>query len=276
MAQEGKALAATILLVAGVLLGINYMVTEDRDNWWLVIAILLIGFSIAIWAWMIRERLAEERARRAEEGEEAERAMKDAEEQMARLTDKTRKEIEPGKPSKTAAPLSKTAPKAEPEPEPPVVSTVPDVTPDTPEPAPETNLETVEELDPSLVDQIAPEPEVEAQPEVETKPAPEPEPEPETQPADIVSVSEAGEGDHLEIVEGIGPKYDAALRAVGITTFAQVAAMSEEELVKVIRDAGMRKPPSVGTWAEQAKLAAEGRWDELDKLKDSLTAGRRD
>jgi large subunit ribosomal protein L17 len=30
------------------------------------------------------------------------------------------------------------------------------------------------------------------------------------------------------------------------------------------------------TWPEQAQLAAEGRWEELDKLQDLLRGGRED
>jgi predicted flap endonuclease-1-like 5' DNA nuclease len=60
-----------------------------------------------------------------------------------------------------------------------------------------------------------------------------------------------------------------------VTTFAQIASKSEEELTQIVRDAGMRRPASIVSWAEQAKLASENKWDELEKLQDELSGGRR-
>lgn len=93
-------------------------------------------------------------------------------------------------------------------------------------------------------------------------PEPEPEPEP-TQP------------DNLKIVEGIGPKIEGILHAAGIKTFAQLAAATVPHLEKVVReDAGIRVA-FPDTWPEQAKLAADGAWDALEKLQDELKGGRR-
>lgn len=82
--------------------------------------------------------------------------------------------------------------------------------------------------------------------------------------------------DDLTKVEGIGPKIAEHLQAAGVTTFAQLAQASQEQLQKVLDDAGPRfsihKPD---TWPEQAALAAAGKWDELDKLKDELDGGKR-
>ncbi len=93
---------------------------------------------------------------------------------------------------------------------------------------------------------------------------------------EVEAVADQGEADDLTRVEGIGPKYSATLMEMGITTFEQVSKMTETELTTIIRDAGMRRPPSVGTWADQAALAAAGKWDELAALQAALTAGRRD
>ncbi len=93
-------------------------------------------------------------------------------------------------------------------------------------------------------------------------PEPEPEPEP-TQP------------DNLKIVEGIGPKIEGILHAAGIKTYAQLAATTVAHLEKVVReDAGIRVA-FPDTWPEQAKLAADGAWDALEKLQDELKGGRR-
>jgi predicted flap endonuclease-1-like 5' DNA nuclease len=57
--------------------------------------------------------------------------------------------------------------------------------------------------------------------------------------------------DDLQRIEGIGPKISGLLQAAGIT----------------IADPA--------TWPEQARLAAAGRWDELEILQEELKGGRR-
>ncbi len=81
--------------------------------------------------------------------------------------------------------------------------------------------------------------------------------------------------DLLQKIEGIGPKSEAALLAAGVTTFMQVADMTEDELTTIITGAGMRRPGSISTWAEQALLAAAEDWDALTSLQDALRGGRR-
>lgn len=83
------------------------------------------------------------------------------------------------------------------------------------------------------------------------------------------------EADDLTKIEGIGKKMATALLTAGIGTYAKLAETSEEQLTQAIKDAGMRLAPSLGTWAEQATLAANGDWDGLDKLQDELQGGRR-
>ena len=63
--------------------------------------------------------------------------------------------------------------------------------------------------------------------------------------------------DDLKRVEGIGPKMEQALRAVGIETFAQLASTPPSELQSAI-DAAKLRSPSVGTWAKQAQFLADG------------------
>ncbi len=81
--------------------------------------------------------------------------------------------------------------------------------------------------------------------------------------------------DQLQKIEGVGPKSEAALLGAGVTTFMQIAEMSEGELSAIIAGAGMRRHGSIATWAEQALLAAAGEWDELQALQDELNGGRR-
>ncbi|RME70040.1 MAG: 4Fe-4S dicluster domain-containing protein [Chloroflexi bacterium] len=82
--------------------------------------------------------------------------------------------------------------------------------------------------------------------------------------------------DDLTKIEGIGPKINALLQNAGITTFAQLAATDVEKIQQILTEAGSRyQLADPGTWPQQAKLAAEGKWEELQKLQDSLKGGRR-
>lgn len=83
----------------------------------------------------------------------------------------------------------------------------------------------------------------------------------------------AGAADDLRTIEGIGPKISELLVREGITTFAQLANTSEDKLDQILQDASLRMvDPS--TWPQQAKLAAAGKWDELEALQNELRAGR--
>jgi predicted flap endonuclease-1-like 5' DNA nuclease len=75
------------------------------------------------------------------------------------------------------------------------------------------------------------------------------------------------EPDDLTLIEGIGRKSAEALAAAGITTFAQVAAMSPEDLEKVIKDQKVRLVGSTATWPEQARAAAGGDLTALEDLQ---------
>jgi predicted flap endonuclease-1-like 5' DNA nuclease len=82
--------------------------------------------------------------------------------------------------------------------------------------------------------------------------------------------------DDLQIVEGIGPKIDALLKENGIRTFAQLARADIPAISAILEKGGSRfKLANPGSWAEQANLAATGKWHELKKLQDELTAGVR-
>jgi large subunit ribosomal protein L21 len=78
--------------------------------------------------------------------------------------------------------------------------------------------------------------------------------------------------DDLEIIEGIGPQIARAFNKAGITTFKRLSETSVDKLSQILRDAKFPGDPT--TWPQQAKLAAEGRMDELKKLQDQLIAGR--
>ena len=86
----------------------------------------------------------------------------------------------------------------------------------------------------------------------------------------------AGTKDDLKKIEGIGPKIEQLMNAAGIQTFRQLAQAPMEKLKQILDEAGPRyKLADPGSWAKQAALAAQGKWDELKKLQDNLSGGRK-
>ncbi len=80
--------------------------------------------------------------------------------------------------------------------------------------------------------------------------------------------------DDLTKVEGIGPKISEVFQSAGITSFADLAGKSEEDLKTILAEAGSRyasKNPA--SWPKQAKMAADGKWDELKEWQDNTKAG---
>jgi len=79
--------------------------------------------------------------------------------------------------------------------------------------------------------------------------------------------------DDLTIIEGIGPKIASVFQAAGISTFAQLSQTEASRMEQILHEAGLHlADPS--TWAEQARLAGEGKMAELKTLQDSLKGGR--
>jgi predicted flap endonuclease-1-like 5' DNA nuclease len=81
-------------------------------------------------------------------------------------------------------------------------------------------------------------------------------PAPPVQPAEAAPT---GEGDDLRRIKGVGPKLVALLHGLGITTYAQIAAWTDEDIDRI--------DPQLGSfagrirrdnWVEQAKFLAAG------------------
>ena len=97
--------------------------------------------------------------------------------------------------------------------------------------------------------------------------------------ADRIAGVAAGGGaagkEDLTKIEGIGPRIQKMLNDDQIFTWAELADAPVERLKGLLRRGGdryrMHDPKS---WPDQAKLAAEGRWDELEELQDILQGGR--
>ena len=81
--------------------------------------------------------------------------------------------------------------------------------------------------------------------------------------------------DDLKKIEGIGPKIASLLNDAGIMTFAQLAATDAAKVKGILADAGSRfAAHDPTTWGQQAKMAADGKWDELKKWQDELDGGK--
>jgi predicted flap endonuclease-1-like 5' DNA nuclease len=74
--------------------------------------------------------------------------------------------------------------------------------------------------------------------------------------------------DDLTIVAGIDSSISETLKDNGIHTLSELARTSYGRLNAILEGAGLEADP--GSWAEQARLAAEGEWDELENFQDSL------
>ncbi len=80
--------------------------------------------------------------------------------------------------------------------------------------------------------------------------------------------------DDLTKVEGIGPKAAAAFNDAGITTFAALGDSEVPALQKILDESeGRFGGMNPGSWPKQAKMAAEGKWDELKVWQDEHDGG---
>lgn len=97
---------------------------------------------------------------------------------------------------------------------------------------------------------VVEEAEVEGAPEASA--APEPEPAPEPAPA-------ASNADDLSRIKGLGPKLQALLPTLGITTYAQIAALTEADLAELDGKLGaFAGRPAKDNWVDQARFLAAG------------------
>lgn len=81
--------------------------------------------------------------------------------------------------------------------------------------------------------------------------------------------------DDLKIVEGIGPKIEELYHAAGIKTWKELSETSQDKSQSILDAAGERfSIHNPGTWAKQAQLAYEGKWQELKDWQDNLDGGK--
>lgn len=80
--------------------------------------------------------------------------------------------------------------------------------------------------------------------------------------------------DNLKLIEGIGAKVEKALNASGITTFAQVAALSPAELERIVKEEhGVRIVASTESWGHQARAAMSNDPEALTRARAHVQKG---
>jgi large subunit ribosomal protein L27 len=96
--------------------------------------------------------------------------------------------------------------------------------------------------------------------------------------AEVQAIATRGIGleqDKLTAIEGIGPKVEAILNDNGVTNYVQLAETSPDTIREWLRAAGSQfNSHNPNTWARQAALARDGKWDELKAWQDELQGGR--
>jgi len=104
----------------------------------------------------------------------------------------------------------------------------------------------------------------EAKPKAEAKPKKEA----------VKKAVKAVKADDLKKIEGIGPKIAEIFAAAGIDSFAKLAKTDIAKLKEILEAAGSRYASKVpDSWPKQAKMAADGKWDELKKWQEEVKGG---
>jgi len=84
----------------------------------------------------------------------------------------------------------------------------------------------------------------------------------------------AVKADDLTKIEGIGPKAAEALVESGIVSFSDLAKADTEDIKSVLTEASSTLAHLDPTsWPKQAKMAADGEWDELKEWQDKVKGG---
>lgn len=82
------------------------------------------------------------------------------------------------------------------------------------------------------------------------------------------------EADDLTKIEGIGPKTAEALTNAGISTYSELADADPDEIRELLTEASSRLAHlDPGSWPKQARMAADGKWEELAKWQEKAKGG---
>lgn len=90
------------------------------------------------------------------------------------------------------------------------------------------------------------------------------------------ATKKTAKSDNLTKIEGIGPKIAGILNEAGIDSFKKLAETKAEKVSEILVEAGGNAYNrfDTTTWPDQAKLASEGKWDELKTWQDELKGGK--
>jgi predicted flap endonuclease-1-like 5' DNA nuclease len=79
----------------------------------------------------------------------------------------------------------------------------------------------------------------------------------------------------LKVIEGIGPKIEDLFRSAGIDSWKKLAQCSTEKCRDLLMKGGDRfRMHNPETWPSQARMACEGRWEELANWQESHKNGK--
>ena len=96
-----------------------------------------------------------------------------------------------------------------------------------------------------------------------------------TKKVKAVTKKEPAKADDLTKIEGIGKQIAALLKKAGIVTFSALGKTSAKKLKEILAVAGPKyNIHNPASWPRQSKLAAAGKWAELEVLQASLKAGK--
>lgn len=80
--------------------------------------------------------------------------------------------------------------------------------------------------------------------------------------------------DNLTKIEGIGPKAAEALTSAGIDNYAALSKAKPDAIKELLTEASSRLAHlDPTTWPKQAKMAADGKWDELKAWQENAKGG---
>jgi len=79
--------------------------------------------------------------------------------------------------------------------------------------------------------------------------------------------------DDLQVIEGIGPQIERTLNGAGIRTLGELADKTPDEIREILSTNPRFKLANPNSWPKQARLAADGKWDELKEYQDYLEGG---
>lgn len=83
------------------------------------------------------------------------------------------------------------------------------------------------------------------------------------------------EKDNLQMIEGVWPKIEKLMNKHGVRTFGDVVSSDVTGLEDILLAWGPRyQVHSPTTWPDQARLAMEWKWSELEEYQSILNGGR--